>query len=223
MSAKVYAFNGASDSTKIGTASPRIGSSRKKSSRDNNLEDDDFSTGSTKSPRSRGKMSRQSSFDEAKQPLSKQNSFQGGRVSRNTSFNVDNDVEVLDITDHSSGANSARGVHAKSSKGSGSSAKHRGGSSKSRKKRVSFSVPLVDPRPEKSDYQDLSMTYGGENSLSEDEFRKLQQHQYDDDDSSITPRRMKKRKKGGIQGKWRRYIPFGQYIPTLPSFFCSIF
>jgi hypothetical protein len=109
------------------------------------------------------------------------------------------------ITDHG-GANSARGSRSSKGKSKKNSA------SVSSKKKVVFSVPLIDPRPEKINY-DLSTTFNGDNSLTEEEFDKLQGNENSD---PTTPRRMKKRRRW--EGKWRRYIPFGQYIPTLPSF-----
>lgn len=186
MSAKIQPF----DSAKI---------SRRQSS-------EKFATDTTKSPRSprtKGKLSRQSSFDDTK-PISRQNSLQGSRRKLIVSD------EDADITDHSSssarGMSSARGH---SSKNKSTSRKH----SKPGKKRVVFRTPLIDPRPEPT-MADSSGTFGNDSSLNEEEFQNLQN--VGDDSYSTTPRRMRKRRHSGA---WRRYVPFGQYIPTLPSIF----
>lgn len=205
MSAKVQPFDSG--------ASAGSGKYRARGSFDGASEGHEMATKSPRSPRVGGKLSRQNSFGDTRS-ISRQNSLGGTGSTKNR--RVLDDGEGADIiTDHS-GASSARGPHSsRSSKHK--SRKHNSVSSKSGKKRVSFSTPLVDPRPEKM--LDNSATYGGDNSLSEEEFAALQGNESSD---PITPRRMKKRRRG-IQGRWRRLIPFGQYIPTLPSFFCSIF
>lgn len=202
MSAKVYAFD-----------SPRTLSSGRRKSRDiidqdtspkpsprvrgNSISGDD-----SKSNSRRGHLSRQNSLGgEETKTISRQSSFQARISARGRRVTgLDDDA----ITDHS-GASSARGknksVSRKSSKSSSS------------KKKVVFKVPLIDPRPEK-DF-DFSMTYGTDNSINDEDYKRLQE-------TDKTPRRMKKPRKGS-SGRWRRYIPFGQYIPTLPSLFCSVF
>ena len=202
MSAKVHAF---------AFESPRI------SGRNRNSDyDTDISQGSTKSPRSprtRGKLSRQNSEGDIN-ILSRQGS---GRYRRGIAISPDDDDNGTDlITDHngasSRGPHSSRGKSTKrrSKKYSSSS------SSKSGKKRVSFTTPLIDPRPEKiPNYLDTSLTYG-DNSLTDEEITRLQDNDYSD---PTTPRRMRKRRNSS--GRWRKYIPFGQYIPTIPSLFCS--
>lgn len=153
----------------------------------------------TKSPRSVGKLSRQ-------------NSLQGtsGKHRRNLSIALDDGDDGL--TDHSGastrGPNSARSSKGRSRKSLGS---------KAGKKRVSFSTPLVDPRPEK--IFDNSNTFGADYSLNEDEFTSFNDA---DTSDSIIPKRMRKRRRGA-GGRWRRFLPFGQYIPTLPSFSFSLF
>jgi hypothetical protein len=149
------------------------------------------------SPRQR-KMSRQSSFD-GEGKLTRQGSSKKG------AFFEGNDLDGYDITDHS-GTQSARDKKGKRSSRS----------RKSGKKRVSFSQPLVDPRPEKvPDYLDMTADY----SINEEEYKKWQANNdggvYTDEEALI-PRRMKHRRRYG-RGSWRRYIPFGQYIPQLPS------
>lgn len=192
MSAKIQPF----DSIKV----------RKQSSErfDNFAVEADYSaTKSPRSPRTKGKLSRQSSFDETK-PISRQNSFQNSR----RKLIIDTDDEV-DITDHSS--SSARGMSSsrgQSAKNKSSARKH---SVRSGKKRVSFRTPIIDPRPEPS--VDLSGTFGNETSLTDEDFQKLQES--GEDSYSVTPRRMKNKRRRS--GSWRRQIPFGQYIPTLPS------
>lgn len=182
------------------TESPRINSGRKKSKDVIDLETEVDTTKSPRpSPRVRS-ISRQNSMttDESKS-ISRQNSFQNRSAGRRRLSGLDDDT----ITDHSS--SSARG------KGKSTSRKS---SRSSSKKKVVFKVPLIDPRPERTaDYNDASGTYGADNSFDEDEFRNLEAN-----DPSYTPRRMKKRRRNS-GGKWRRWIPFGQYIPTLPSFF----
>jgi hypothetical protein len=195
MSAKVLPFE-----------SPRTGSSKMRSRE--SFEDPDVQgfTKSPRSPRTRGKLSRQNS-DSSIKATSRQNSFQGGgnTSSRGRRSSAEIEDDGFGITDHGS-ASSARG--SRSSRGKSK----KNTSSASSKKRVVFSVPLIDPRPEKPCY-DLSTTFYGDNSLTEEEFGRLQGNE---DSDPITPRRMKKRRRW--EGKWRRYIPFGQYIPTLPSF-----
>lgn len=194
MSTKVYPFE-----------SPRV--RRKSSARD--LIDLETETDLTKSPRPsprvRGNLSRQNSLtaDETKS-ISRQNSFQRSSAGRRRIAGLDDDA----ITDHS-GANSARGKNSKNTSRK---------SSKSSKKKVIFKIPLIDPRPERPPEYDASMTMGGggDNSLNDEDYKRLE------DEYSNTPRRMKKRRRSS-QGRWRRYIPFGQYIPTLPSFMCSVF
>lgn len=188
MSTKIYPFE-----------SPRVNSGRKKSKDAIDLETETDTTKSPRpSPRVRGSFSRQNSInnDESKS-VSRQNSFQNRSAGRRRISGLDEDT----ITDHSS--SSARGKNRstsrKSARGSG-------------KKKVVFKVPLIDPRPEK-DYNDISATYGADNSFNEEDYKSLEGN-----DLSYTPRRMKKRRRGS-GGKWRRWIPFGQYIPTLPSFF----
>lgn len=179
--------------------SPRVNSGRKKSKDVVNVETETDTTKSPRpSPRVRGSLSRQSSLtnDESKS-VSRQSSFQNRSAGRRRISGLDDDA----LTDHSS--SSARG------KGKSTPRKSSRGSSK---KRVVFKVPLIDPRPEKTADYDASATYGADNSFNEDEYNGLEGN-----DLSYTPRRMKKRRRSG--GRWRRWIPFGQYIPTLPSFF----
>mgnify|MGYP006178619465 CR=1 FL=1 len=194
MSTKVHPFE-----------SPRV--RRKSSARDLiDLEtENDLTKSPRPSPRVRGNLSRQNSLtpDESRS-ISRQNSFKSA-TSRRRITGLDDDA----ITDHS-GANSARGKNSKNTSRK---------SSKSSKKKVIFKIPLIDPRPERAPayMTDASMTLGGgDNSLNEEDYKRLE------DEYSHTPRRMKKRRSSS-QGRWRRYIPFGQYIPTLPSFMCSVF
>mmetsp|Transcript_105068 Transcript_105068/g.206105 ORF Transcript_105068/g.206105 Transcript_105068/m.206105 type:complete len:201 (+) Transcript_105068:144-746(+) len=196
MSAKILPFD-----------APKSGSGKYRSSYENDPDLQSIGK-SPRSPRTRGRLSRQNSESDIK-PLSRQNSLQGGS-SKNRRLVLEDDDSILDH----SGANSARA----SARGPLSSRKHRSGSrknlgSKSSKKRVVFSVPLVDPRPERM--LDNSSTYQGEDSLTDEEFNRLQANDFSD---PTTPRRMRRRKRR-TDGRWRRYIPFGQYIPTLPSFF----
>lgn len=213
MSAKVQPWDGASSASSKYRSKPSFDS-----------EIDQQST--TKSPRSprvpsaSGRLSRQGSFGENRSTgvsrqnssLSRQNSLQGASTKspRRRGVTAIDDVDDI-LTDHS-GATSARGPNsARSTRGR--SRRSLGG--KTGKKRVSFSVPLVDPRPEKT--VENSALFG-DYSLTEEEFATLQAS---DDSDSIVPRRMRKWRRG-TSGRWRRWIPFGQYIPTLPKFAWSM-
>jgi hypothetical protein len=202
MSAKIQPWDAAGNTS---------AKSRARSTSDSNA-DVHVSSKSPRSPRANARMNRQNSFgDNRPSGMARQNSVQGGSSKSRRNISVEEADDVL--TDHS-GAASARGPNsARSSKGR--TRKSLG--SKVGKKRVSFSTPLIDPRPEKT--VDNSATYGADYSLSEEEFDKLEQT---DNSDSVVPRRMRKRRKG-LGGRWRRYLPFGQYIPTLPSIACTIF
>lgn len=204
MSAKVQPWDGVSASLSRQRSKPSFDSIDQKSPR------------SPRVPSAGGRVSRQSSFGENKpsgvsrqnSSISRQNSLQGASTKsprRRSRTAIDDGDDVL--TDHS-GAASARGPNSARS-ARGRSRRSLGG--RTGKKRVTFSVPLVDPRPEKT--VDNSATFG-DYSLTEEEFAALQASENSD---TIIPRRMRKWRRR-VSGRWRRWIPFGQYIPTLPTF-----
>mmetsp|Transcript_3798 Transcript_3798/g.5936 ORF Transcript_3798/g.5936 Transcript_3798/m.5936 type:complete len:222 (-) Transcript_3798:1002-1667(-) len=121
-------------------------------------------------------------------------------LSRQSSAKGDSDYDITDFSPKTTASKKSRRKEV---------------SPRPRRRRVSFSNPIIDPRPEP---QVGSGSVPFDDREYDGEY-KLWKSENDDGDVDITPRRMKNRKR--YKGRWRRYIPFGQYIPRLPNIFCG--
>ena len=187
MSAKVHSL--VSESSEISCILPTSAGTGSRTRTGNECDMDTYS--SAKMIRPRVVISRQNS-----ESLLKASSRPGSGRYRKGSIAPDNENGTTSVSRRPQSASSARRTRSNSC------------SSSSGKKRVSFTTPLIDPRPENITYLDSSL-FNGENTdcLTEEELAKLQASDYSD---PAIPRRMRNR-------RWRKYIPFIPYIPV-PTF-----
>ncbi|KAJ1388424.1 hypothetical protein B484DRAFT_409636 [Ochromonadaceae sp. CCMP2298] len=126
------------------------------------------------------------------------------RARRNSIVPTDTEVSFDTREDHSGGWSRR------------SSSKQERASRRQRTKKVRFSPQLVDPRPEQPpdlsldvQFLDCYLDYSQGNYSSAD-------HSGGSATYAVPPRMRKSMRR--LNGRWRRWIPFGQFIPRFPSF-----